>query len=300
MNWTAGQTYYILVDDENTIASTRTFYIGLDSYTLGNTTAYTSWHTLAYRQAQKFISNITGSIESVSIYHNAGSGYMRLGVYADAGGYPGTRLGYTLATTVSSSTGWQKINLYSPASISNGQTIWLAWVFENNPGVGIYPTETSQVRARSTETYVYGMPYSFGTSTLANWSYSIYCTITTLPTDEVQIPLADERKSAEIDTRAVARVDETPDIETGDLKVYPNPFSNKLNFEFISAEDAYAVLEIFNISGQSIIRLLDQYVEGGVMNRIEYEPKEIVSGIYIYKLTLDKNVTVGKVIYNKQ
>jgi hypothetical protein len=59
------------------------------------------------------------------------------------------------------------------------------------------------------------------------------------------------------------------------------------------------VLEIHNLLGQSIVRLLDQQVEGGVMNRIEYAPKHIISGIYIYKLTLDGNATVGKVIYKK-
>ena len=61
------------------------------------------------------------------------------------------------------------------------------------------------------------------------------------------------------------------------LKVYPNPFSDKLNFEFAASIDAYAVLEIYNLAGQSVVKLLDQQVESGVMNRIEYNPTQIIT-----------------------
>jgi hypothetical protein len=35
------------------------------------------------------------------------------------------------------------------------------------------------------------------------------------------------------------------------------------------------------------------------MNRVEYSPTQIISGIYIYKFTLNGKTTVGKVIYKK-
>ena len=91
----------------------------------------------------------------------------------------------------------------------------------------------------------------------------------------------------------------TPDLVESALKVYPNPFSDKVTFEFVSGKDAYGVLDIFNITGQKVARILDRQVESGVMNRIEYVPLNKVSGIYIYRLDLDGTVHVGRVIYKE-
>ncbi|HCY43081.1 MAG TPA: hypothetical protein DHV48_17390, partial [Prolixibacteraceae bacterium] len=101
---------------------------------------------------------------------------------------------------------------------------------------------------------------------------------------------SEEAKSAEIST---------PLLNASSLKVYPNPFSDKVMFEFVSGADAHAVLEINNMLGQKVATLLDKQVSKGVMNRIEYEPKDVISGIYLYRLTLDGNVQIGKLIYRK-
>ena len=83
------------------------------------------------------------------------------------------------------------------------------------------------------------------------------------------------------------------------FEVYPNPFNDKLYFGFVSDRNANAVLEIFNTTGQSITRLLNRRIEEGTMNRVEYAPTNIISGVYIYKLTIDGNTSVGRVIYRK-
>mgnify|MGYP000442275715 CR=1 FL=1 len=44
---------------------------------------------------------------------------------------------------------------------------------------------------------------------------------------------------------------------------------------------------------------MEQQVEAGVMNRIEYNPNEINSGIYVYKLIQDEDISMEKVIYKK-
>ncbi|NQU32787.1 MAG: T9SS type A sorting domain-containing protein, partial [Bacteroidetes bacterium] len=89
-------------------------------------------------------------------------------------------------------------------------------------------------------------------------------------------------------------------LEPSDLKVYPNPFSDKVKFEFVSGKDARAVLEIHNILGQKVSTLMDQQVKQGVMNSVEYEPTHAVSGIYIYKLSLNGNSQIGRIIYKKE
>ncbi|RIJ50105.1 T9SS C-terminal target domain-containing protein [Maribellus luteus] len=88
-------------------------------------------------------------------------------------------------------------------------------------------------------------------------------------------------------------------FEEMELKVYPNPFSDKVTFEFVSAVDAYGILEIYNITGQRVARILDRQVLGGEMNRVEYEPATDATGVYLYKLDLDGRTQVGRITYRE-
>ena len=134
----------------------------------------------ANRRATPYTMAETGQLQSISIYHQGGSGRMLLGVYADSSGKPGSRLGITSTTTVSSIRGWQTVALQSPVSVSAGQKIWLAWVFERIPGIRY--TKGTPGRASSPDLWPGGMPATFGTSTLGNYIYSIYATYATTST----------------------------------------------------------------------------------------------------------------------
>jgi len=90
-----------------------------------------------------------------------------------------------------------------------------------------------------------------------------------------------------------------PQLAPSELKVFPNPFSEKVTFEFVSGVDAYGVLEIYNIAGQRVARILDRQVEAGVMNRIEYVPEHDITGIYLYRLDLDGKLQIGRIIYKE-
>ncbi|GAP69973.1 por secretion system C-terminal sorting domain [Bacteroidales bacterium 6E] len=91
---------------------------------------------------------------------------------------------------------------------------------------------------------------------------------------------------------------ETGGLEATDLKVYPNPFSTTVHFEFVSGRNANARLEIFNVTGQKMATLLDRRVEKGVLNRIEYKPV-LTPGVLIYRLSLDNKISQGTLLYNK-
>jgi hypothetical protein len=116
-----------------------------------------------------------GEITSVTMYHTGGSGSMILGVY-DGEGTPQNRLAVTATTAVSSSTGWQTINLTGSAFVASGSTVWLAWVYESNPG-NRYQTG-SPGRYQSGQTWSGGMPDPFGSGSQENYLYSIHATYT--------------------------------------------------------------------------------------------------------------------------
>ena len=130
---------------------------------IGNTTVFPNISTVANRRAMPFVMNEAGSLTSISIYHQGGTGRAILAVYGDASGRPGSRLAVTDSTTINSAEGWQTIALQNPVAVSAGQTIWLAWVFENDPGLRW--TEGAPGRASSAATWSGGMPDSFGAST---------------------------------------------------------------------------------------------------------------------------------------
>jgi uncharacterized repeat protein (TIGR02543 family) len=144
--------------------------------TVGNTTVFGTSTTTANRRAMPFTMPENGTISSVAMYHTGGSGNMILGVYDGTSSAPNNRLGVTASTAVSGSTGWQTINLTSPCFVASGSTVWLAWVYQSNPG--IYYETGSPGRAHSDDGWSGGMPDPFGSSTQSSYIYSIYADYT--------------------------------------------------------------------------------------------------------------------------
>ncbi|MBN2473342.1 MAG: proprotein convertase P-domain-containing protein [Pirellulales bacterium] len=115
------------------------------SYTTGATTTSTVGVTsvLPYEaipsalRAMPFTMSEAGTIQSISIYHEgdpAGGGLV-MAVYKDRlrDGQVGAdyRLGMTPVTAAHTTTGWQTVNLISPVNVAAGETVWLAFAFEN-------------------------------------------------------------------------------------------------------------------------------------------------------------------------
>ena len=88
-------------------------------------------------------------------------------------------------------------------------------------------------------------------------------------------------------------------LDASELKVFPNPFTTRTTFEFVSAKDVNARLEIYSITGQRISTLMDRQVEQGVLNRVEFEPSNLTPGMLLYRLTLGNEVQNGKLQYTK-
>jgi hypothetical protein len=100
-----------------------------------------------------------GIIQSLSIYHNGGSGLMQMGIYTDSVGsveHPRTRLALTSQVTINAFKGWQTIPLTSPLTVTSGQRIWIAYVFQTNPGYRVLNEQTNNPDVGFNDVYGYG------------------------------------------------------------------------------------------------------------------------------------------------
>lgn len=145
--------------------------------TIGTTNVLANRTTTTVRRAIPVTFTENGTIQSVTVNHNAGSGNVILGVYSDVAGSPSALLGVTASTAVTATAGWQTIALTTPVTVTSGQKVWLAYVFQNTPNVSFEATG-SAMSAASAATWSSGMPSTFGTSTPANYNFSLYCTYT--------------------------------------------------------------------------------------------------------------------------
>ncbi|MBP7506694.1 MAG: T9SS type A sorting domain-containing protein [Prolixibacteraceae bacterium] len=77
------------------------------------------------------------------------------------------------------------------------------------------------------------------------------------------------------------------------VKVYPNPINDKLNFEVISKENKLTA-RIFNLNGE--LCLSKEFINKG--NTIQYEvnTKALKSGVYLFEVSDSKKLYSGKII----
>ena len=124
--------------------------------------------------AQQTVLSQSATIQSMSFYVATVGGQLRLGIYNDAGGGPGTLLAQTAAFTPT--TGWNTRNVVTPVLLPAG-TYWLAYLPESN-NLHFRKTLTGSAKYYS---YTFGtLPNTFsGSSTSATVHWSLYATLTT-------------------------------------------------------------------------------------------------------------------------
>jgi hypothetical protein len=78
--------------------------------------------------------------------------------------------------------------------------------------------------------------------------------------------------------------------------VYPNPFVDRLHFEFTSESDSRALLEIYSVQGSKIATLFDDQVRAGEMYKLDYRLPSLTTGMVLYKLNIGGQLFNGKLI----
>ena len=109
-------------------------------------------------------------------------------------------------------------------------------------------------------------------------------------------PINGKTKAAEIG--AEISFEEVP-LLMPTFNVYPNPFSERLRFEFVPAEDSHARIDVYDMTGRLVKTVFNQQVKTGIQYEAEFIPASHISGKYIYRIITGNSVQNGKVTYRK-
>jgi hypothetical protein len=79
---------------------------------------------------------------------------------------------------------------------------------------------------------------------------------------------------------------------------YPNPFNPTTTIKYSIPENSYVSLNIYNILGQEVSELVNNYQASGSYS-VNFNSSGLSSGIYFYKLTAGSNTQVNKMLLLK-
>ncbi len=87
------------------------------------------------------------------------------------------------------------------------------------------------------------------------------------------------------------------------LSNYPNPFNPTTMISFSLPEDSKVELSIYNIKGQKVKTVLNEFLEKGVhsieWNGTDSNNKTVASGVYFYQISADKKFKMKKMLLLK-
>ena len=77
---------------------------------------------------------------------------------------------------------------------------------------------------------------------------------------------------------------------------YPNPFNPSTKIDYIIPISSKVNIKIFDALGRELITLVDRYLAAGNYT-VSWQPENIASGIYFYKLQAGKYTEIKKMVY---
>ncbi|MFH0733812.1 MAG: CotH kinase family protein [bacterium] len=79
---------------------------------------------------------------------------------------------------------------------------------------------------------------------------------------------------------------------------YPNPFNPSTKIQFFIPNGSFVKIEIFNILGEKVFTLCDEYLNKGLYIK-EFDGSNLASGIYIYQFAAENFIKVKKMLLIK-
>ncbi len=80
------------------------------------------------------------------------------------------------------------------------------------------------------------------------------------------------------------------------IQNYPNPFSEFTTFEFEIPEQTYVQMDIYDLTGKVIARMINNELLDGGKHNIDFNAQNLNKGIYICRLSTDNEVATHKLV----
>lgn len=107
------------------------------------------------------------------------------------------------------------------------------------------------------------------------------------PVTPAQVTVPSNRKSIQL-------VKAPEVLPTLDIKAFPNPFKNTVNFRISSSQTGKARLEIYNSLGQKLGVAYEGFIKAGITQDVQYRVTGTRIPTMIYRLTVNGKSTNGK------
>jgi hypothetical protein len=79
---------------------------------------------------------------------------------------------------------------------------------------------------------------------------------------------------------------------------YPNPFNPSTSITFSLSRSEFAVLEVYSLLGKKVATLCSAVLSSG-QHTIRWQPQDVPSGMYVYKLQAGEMQQFKKLVYLK-
>lgn len=102
--------------------------------------------------------------------------------------------------------------------------------------------------------------------------------------------------STATDTRTIRNPEKEPAVQLG--QNYPNPFNPSTVIRFVTEDEGYTTLRVFDVSGHEVDRLVDGNLSAGE-HEVIFDGSKFESGMYLYQLRHGSQVVTKKLLLSK-
>lgn len=106
-----------------------------------------------------------------------------------------------------------------------------------------------------------------------------------------------EDEGAEIAEEVERAVEATETM--AELSSFPNPTPGHSQVTFTTAETQRATLEVYDMQGRSVGQLFNAVANADQAYRFDFNASPLPEGVYVYRLTTEKEVVIEKFVVNK-
>ena len=87
--------------------------------------------------------------------------------------------------------------------------------------------------------------------------------------------------------------------DTGDLRAYPTPFSDKATIEFTTTVDENYIVRLYDMKGALVKELKSGTAKAGVVNQVEVDGRSLPEGLYLGRIISDSGSQTVKLLLKR-